>query len=92
MAFISNFSRFPDSLIYILCLTKKDMKSKIYSTVVISSILAFALIAAIPTTPVSAIVHEGLMGEDQGGNMTQDQGGNMTEGQIGEDTGITEGQ
>ena len=60
------------------------MKSKIYSTVVISSILAFALIAAIPTTPVSAIFHEGLMGEDQGEN--------MTEGEIGEDTGITEGQ
>jgi hypothetical protein len=77
------------------------MKSKIYSTIVISSILAFALIAAIPTTSVSAIVHEGLMGEDQGGNMTQDQGGNMTEGgetggmtegQTGEDTATTEGQ
>ncbi len=77
------------------------MKSKIYSTIVISSILAFALIAAIPTTSVSAIVHEGLMGEDQGGNMTQEQGGNMTEGgetggmtegQTGEDTATTEGQ
>ena len=85
MAFIGNFSRFPDSLIYIFCLTKKDMKSKIYSTVVISSILAFALIAAIPTTSVSAIVHEGLMGEDQGGNMTEDQGGNMTQAQTGEE-------
>ena len=78
------------------------MKSKIYLTIIISSILAFAFIAAaIPTTSVSAIVHEGLMGEDQGGNMTQDQGGNMTEGgetggmtegQTGEDTGIIEGQ
>ena len=77
------------------------MKSKIYSTIVISSILAFALIAAIPTTSVSAIVHEGLIGEGQGGNMTQDQGGNMTEGgetggmtegQTGEDTATTEGQ
>ena len=67
------------------------MKSKICSAIVISSILAFALIAAIPTTPVSAIVHEGLMGgEDQSGNTTQGQGGNMTEG--GETGGMTEGE
>ena len=72
------------------------MKSKTYSTIVISSILAFVLIATIPTTPVSAIVHEGLMGEDQGGNATQgENGGNsggMTEGQTGGETGTTEGQ
>ena len=69
------------------------MKSKIYSTIVISSILAFALIATIPTTPVSAIVHEGLMGEDQGGNVTQGENGNMTQGENGRDTGgMTEGQ
>ena len=61
------------------------MKSKIYSTIVISSILVFALIAAIPTTSVSAIFHEGLMGEDQGGNMTEDQGGNTTQAQTGEE-------
>ena len=64
------------------------MKSKIYSTIVISSILAFALIAAIPTTPVSAIIHEGLMGEDQGGNATQGENGNMTQGETG---GMNEG-
>ena len=74
------------------------MKSKIYSTIVISSILAFALIAAIPATSVSAIVHEGLMGggnttQGEGGNMTQGEGGNMTQGQTGGDTGgTTEGQ
>jgi hypothetical protein len=67
------------------------VESKIYSTIFITSaILAFALIAAIPTTPVSAIVHEGLMeGEDQGGNTTQGQGGNMTEG--GETGGMNQG-
>ena len=66
------------------------MKSKIYSTIVISSILAFALIAAIPATSVSAIVHEGLMGD---GNNTQGEGGNMTQGQTGGDTGgTTEGE
>ena len=65
------------------------MKSKIYSTIVISSILAFALIAAIPATSVSAIVHEGLMGEDQGGNTTQSENGNVTQGETG---GTTEGQ
>jgi hypothetical protein len=76
------------------------MATKIH-LIIMTSILAFALIAAIPTTSVSAIVHEGLMGEDQGGNMTQEQGGNMTEGgetggmtegQTGEDTAATEGQ
>src|SRR5687768_4619686 len=51
------------------------MQSKIFSTIVISSILVFALIAAsIPIiTSVSAIAHEGLMGEHQGGNMSQSQ-------------------
>jgi hypothetical protein len=53
------------------------MKSKIFSTIVISSILVFALIAAaIPTTTTtsfSAIVYEGLSGEHQGGNMSQSQ-------------------
>ena len=52
------------------------MKSKIFSTIVISSILVFALIAAaIPTTTtsVSAIVYEGLIGEHQGGNKSQSQ-------------------
>jgi len=68
------------------------MKSKIYSTIVISSILVFALIAAIPTTSVSAIFHEGLMGEDQGGNMTEDQGGNMTEDQGGNTTQAQTGE
>ena len=72
------------------------MKSKTYSTIVISSILAFVLIATIPTTPVSAIVHEGLMGEDQGGNVTQGENGGdtggMTEGQSdGGDTGTENG-
>ena len=69
------------------------MKSKTYSTIVISSILVFALIATIPTTPVSAIVHEGLMGEDQGGNATQGENGNMTQGENGGNSGgMTEGQ
>jgi hypothetical protein len=69
------------------------MKSKTYSTIVISSILAFALIATIPTTPLSAIVHEGLMGEDQGGNATQGENGNMTQGENGGNSGgMTEGQ
>ena len=61
---------------YILYFTKNDMKSKIFSTIVISSILVFALIAAaIPTTTtsVSAIVYEGLIGEHQGGNKSQSQ-------------------
>jgi hypothetical protein len=71
------------------------MKSKIYSAIVISSILAFVLIAAIPTTPVSTIIHEGLMGgEDQVGNMTEGgETGGMIEGLAGEgETGTTEGQ
>ena len=69
------------------------MKSKIYTTIVISSILAFALIAAIPTTPVNAIFHEGLMGGGQNENATQDQGGNMTQGEtVNETGGMTEGQ
>ena len=69
------------------------MKSKTYSTIVISSILAFVLIATIPTTPVSAIVHEGLMGEDQGWNATQGENGNMTQGENGGNSGgMTEGQ
>jgi hypothetical protein len=52
------------------------MKSTIYSTIIILSILAFVLIlAAIPTTTtsVSAVVHEGLMAEHQDGNMTHGQ-------------------
>jgi hypothetical protein len=52
------------------------MKSTIYSTILILSILAFALILAeIPTitTSVSAVVHEGLMAEHQDGNMTHSQ-------------------
>lgn len=60
------------------------MESKIYS-IVILSFLVCALITAIPTTSVNAIPHEGLMGEDQGGNMTQDRGeekGGITEGQT----------
>jgi len=69
------------------------MKSKIYSTIAIAIILAFALIAAMPTTSVSAISHEG----DKGGNMTQGQTGNMTEGgmtegTMGENTGTMGGQ
>jgi hypothetical protein len=69
------------------------MKSKIYSKIFLSSMLAFALIAAIPTTPISAIVHEGLMGEDQGGNATQGENGNMTQGETGGETGgMTEDQ
>jgi len=68
------------------------MATKIH-LIIMTSILAFALIAAIPTTSVSAIVHEGLMGEDQGGNMTEGgETGGMTEGQTGEDTATTEGQ
>lgn len=61
------------------------MESKLYLTIAVLSILAFALITAIPTLSTSEIVHEGLMGKDQGGNMTQDQGGEnggMTEGQT----------
>jgi hypothetical protein len=68
------------------------MKSKLYSTIAIAAILAFALIATTtPTliTPVSAISHEG-------GNMTQDgnmNGGGMADNQMGEDTGtMDEGQ
>jgi hypothetical protein len=52
------------------------MKSKIFSTIVISSILVFALIAAaIPTSTisVSAVEHEGLMAEHQDRNMTHGQ-------------------
>jgi hypothetical protein len=82
-------------LLYKFYLPIQIMKSKIYSAIVISSILAFALIAAIPTTSVRAIVHEGLMGgEDQGGNMTEcGETGGMTEGLAGEgQTGTTEGQ
>jgi hypothetical protein len=48
----------------------------IFSTIIISSILAFALIlAAIPiiTTSASAIVHEGQMEEHQGKNMIHSQ-------------------
>jgi hypothetical protein len=47
------------------------MKLMFYTTIVISSILAFALIASISTIAASVIVHEGLMKEDQGRNMTQ---------------------
>ena len=51
------------------------MELKIHSIVIIS-ILAFALIAAIPTTPVSAIVHKGLMAGEQGeGGTTGGTGG-----------------
>ncbi|MDX1371597.1 MAG: hypothetical protein R3321_03965 [Nitrososphaeraceae archaeon] len=49
------------------------MKSRIYLTVVISSILAFALIVAIPSVSVSAIMYKGQMGEHQGENMTHSQ-------------------
>jgi hypothetical protein len=61
------------------------MKLMFYTTIVISSILAFALISSISTIAASAIVHEDLMEEDQGGNMTQGQGeeiSGMTEGQM----------
>jgi hypothetical protein len=61
------------------------MVSKIQSTIFITSILAFTLISAIPAVSVSAIIHEGLMGEDQGGNTTQT-------GEGGETGGMTEGQ
>jgi hypothetical protein len=60
------------------------MKLMFYTTIVISSILAFALIASISTIAASAIVHEDLKEEDQGGNMIQ--------GQREETSGMTEGQ
>ena len=61
------------------------MESKLYLTIAVLSILAFALIAAIPTLSTSELLHEGLMEKYQGGNMIQDQGeenGGMTEGKL----------
>jgi hypothetical protein len=57
------------------------MKSNIYQTIVISSILAFALIA---TAEITA-VFENVLAQQDAGNATQGQtGGNMT--------GLTQGQ
>lgn len=49
------------------------MKSRIHLTVVISSILAFALIATIPAVSVSATMHKEQMKEHKGENMIHSQ-------------------
>jgi hypothetical protein len=65
------------------------MKSKINS-IIISSILAFALIAAI--IPATFAQNNTEM-SPEGGNMTgMTQDGNMTQGQSGNMTGVTQGQ
>ena len=53
------------------------MESKLYLTIAVLSILAFALIAGIPTLSISELVDEGLMGKDRGGK-----NGGMTEGKL----------
>jgi|SRR5687767_14847879 len=53
------------------------MKSKVYSTIVISSILAFALIAATATAFVNTFAQEGFQTEDLI-NETIDMGNNTT--------------
>jgi hypothetical protein len=68
------------------------MKTKIYSSIAIAGILAFALIASMPTTSVSALEYgdkENKKSKDKKGNMT---GGNgLDNGQMGGESTNTMG-
>jgi hypothetical protein len=70
---------------YIVYLTRAAMESKIYS-IVISTILAFALISAIPAIFVSVLAQ----GEGPGGTTTGGDSG-TTGGMSGSDSGTTGG-